>query len=76
MKIIFSVSLIAASLLTSVLMTLFVAGCVKVNQLQKPTEVKKAVKCKMEEPHELGSSPTLEDVIRAAEGLEKSNQSN
>lgn len=76
MKIIFSISLIAASLLTSALMTLFVAGCVKAGQLQESAEIKKTAKYKVEEPHELGSSPTLEDIVRAAEGLEKNNQSN
>lgn len=57
-------------------MTLFVAGCVKAGQLQESAEIKKTAKYKVEEPHELGSSPTLEDIVRAAEGLEKNNQSN
>lgn len=76
MKIIFSMSLIATSILTSVLMSLFVAGCVKVGQLQKEEKTELTTKCQPGGSHELGSSPTLEDVIRAAEGLEKSNQSN
>ena len=70
-KIIVSLMLISLSVLTSILMVVFVAGCSKLSEALSEARYSESEKVRHDEPQNLGNSPTLEEIVEVAEGMEK-----
>ena len=70
-KITISLLLISLSILTSALMAAFVTGCVKLNEAPFGTRCSKCERIRCSESQNLGSSPTLKEIVEVAEGMEK-----
>ena len=70
-KIIVSLILISLSVLTSILMTVFVVGCSKLNETNSEARHGEFGKVRHGEPQNLGNSPTLEEIVEVAEGMEE-----
>lgn len=70
-KIIVPLMLISLSVLTSILMAVFVAGCSKLNEAISEARHDESEKVRHDEPQNLGNSPTLKEIVEVAEGMEE-----